>query len=81
MCEDGVVGTTKGLGLSQIAAQMGYGVSGAQKWYEVARVYNSGSMAPDGNLGEDGATDCYCSDIANRLIGWTEGESQCHLYG
>ncbi|KAI1615422.1 glucan 1,3-beta-glucosidase [Exophiala viscosa] len=52
----------------------------AQAFYRAARLYNSGlnSLPADGDLGGDpGATLCYSSDIANRLLGWVNGAKQC----
>jgi len=75
MIEDGVAGTTSGDGLKQLLdAATG---NGAQKYYEAARMYNSGSVDPSGNLGAGVATHCYSSDIANRLTGWSAGASTC----
>ncbi|KAL1799999.1 hypothetical protein ACET3X_000341 [Alternaria dauci] len=45
------------------------------KYYKAARRYNSGSQVTNPNLGH-GATACYASDIANRLIK-PFGESSC----
>lgn len=50
---------------------------GVAKYYKAARIYNSGSVAASGNLGDGIATHCYSSDIANRLKGWTTESSQC----
>lgn len=52
----------------------------AQKTYQAARIYNSGSLDPSGNLATNGATPCYASDIANRLTGFV-GTSSCTLSG
>ncbi|KAJ6085844.1 hypothetical protein N7486_010125 [Penicillium sp. IBT 16267x] len=75
MIVDGVEGTSAGDGLQQILAQEGG--SSATDYYKAARVYNSGSVASDGNLGQGGATACYASDVANRLLGWSSGTSSC----
>lgn len=77
MVKDGVTGTAQGPGLLQ-----NYGDAkgtGAQKYYRASRLYNSGSVPASGDLGAAGATECYCSDIANRLIGFANGDSQCTL--
>ncbi|KAL2423867.1 hypothetical protein ABEF95_008819 [Exophiala dermatitidis] len=62
---------------------VGGGVSDvAQAYYRAARLYNSGtsSMPANGDLGgAPGATLCYSSDIANRLMGWVTGPTACHL--
>lgn len=78
MVQQGVSGTSSGAGLQQCATQAPG--TGAQRYYQAARIYNSGSLPTDGNLGDAlGSTSCYASDIANRLIGWTSGVSQCTL--
>jgi hypothetical protein len=75
MIEDGVAGTAAGDGLKQLLdAAKGDGV---QKFYQAARMYNSGSLDQSGNLGLGVATHCYSSDIANRLTGWSAGVSKC----
>lgn len=81
MVKDGAAGTTQGDGLKQCLEKSkgGTDVIGdeATYYYQAARRYNSGSLAPDGDLGHGGATPCYCSDVANRLIGWSNGTSSC----
>lgn len=79
MIEDGTTGTPDGDGLKQLLAQAAsqYGASGATMYYMAARMYNSGSVASSGNLGQGGATACYASDIANRLLGWSTGITAC----
>jgi hypothetical protein len=75
MVQDGVAGTATGDGLQQLFAHAAGET--AQKYYRAARMYNSGSLDASGSLGRGGATACYCSDIANRLLGWSQGPSQC----
>ena len=78
MVLDGAGGTANGDGLAGILNNLGGGNS--QAYYRAARQYNSGSIAPDGNLNEGGpSTNCYASDIANRLTGWVWAESACSL--
>lgn len=77
MCQDGIQGTSAGPGLEQLVKQAGS--SGAETFYRAARMYNSGSIPTDGDLGAPGAMRCYCSDIANRLTGWFSGPSTCSL--
>lgn len=77
MVSDGVAGTASGPGLKDDLEECPS--EGAQKYYEAARIYNAGSIPSDGNLGAAGATACYCSDVANRLTGWTTAESGCTL--
>lgn len=78
MIKDGVEGTATGAGLKQALAQ--YANEGAAKYYKAARVYNSGSIAPSGMLGQGVATHCYASDVANRLTGrLVGGPTGCHL--
>ena len=67
MISQGVAGTSSGAGLVQCISQAA--TSGATQYYIAARIYNSGSVAAGGNLGEGVATHCYSSDIANRLTG------------
>lgn len=52
------------------------GSTGVDKYYKASRIYNSGSIAPSGNLGGGVATHCYSSDIANRLQGWVTENSK-----
>jgi len=75
MITDGTAGTSSGWGLVDCIAHSG--ASDVSKYYIAARIYNSGSVAPGGNLGQGGATHCYVSDIANRLVGWASGPSAC----
>ncbi|KAJ2982947.1 hypothetical protein NQ176_g1050 [Zarea fungicola] len=77
MIQDGTNGTPSGDGLKQILAQVGG--SGAAQFYKASRVYNSGSIAASGLLQDGIATHCYSSDIANRLLGWSEGPSSCSI--
>lgn len=67
MISDGA-GVGLEFGLSQAIKQSG--ASDVSKYYKGARIYNSGSIAASGNLGDGIATHCYASDIANRLLGW-----------
>lgn len=76
MIVDGVEGTQAGPGLKTLLAEEG-GKSDVASFYKAARAYNSGTVASSGNLGQGGATHCYASDIANRLLGWTDGPSLC----
>lgn len=48
-------------------------------YLQAARIYNSGSIAPSGNLEDGIATHCYSSDIANRLTGWVNAATKCTL--
>ncbi|CRG89961.1 hypothetical protein PISL3812_07001 [Talaromyces islandicus] len=75
MIKDGTAGTSEGDGLQQLIAQTGS--DDVTKYYKAARMYNSGSIASSGNLGQGIATHCYVSDIANRLMGWATGPSSC----
>ncbi|KAJ5483876.1 hypothetical protein N7539_006076 [Penicillium diatomitis] len=77
MIRDGTMGTADGDGLQQLLAQNG-GAQDVTAYYKAARCYNSGSIAPNGNLGAGIATHCYASDIANRLLGWAAGTSSCN---
>jgi hypothetical protein len=64
---------------SRTASQAKATGEAAQKYYRTARTYNSGSLDASGSLGRGGATACYCSDIANRLLGWSQGASLCSV--
>ena len=77
MIRDGVIGTSSGDGLVQCLAAAG--TSDVSKYYRAARIYNSGSIAPSGDLGAGVATHCYASDIANRLTGWVLASMTCTL--
>ncbi|KAI9720843.1 MAG: hypothetical protein M1812_002682 [Candelaria pacifica] len=71
MIRDGTQGTNSGDGLVQ-------GINQSGNVYAAARIYNSGSIAKDGNLSNgNGATACYVSDIANRLTGWVNAKTNC----
>ena len=81
MIRDGVAGTGAGHGFAaDINAQgeidnVGY----AEAYYRAARLYNSGAIDDSGDLGKGSATHCYATDIANRLVGWTDSKSACTL--
>ncbi|TID25338.1 carbohydrate-binding module family 50 protein [Venturia nashicola] len=79
MIRDGVAGTPAGDGLVQTMAKTGS--SGTSKYYISARIYNSGSLAANGDLGGGVATHCYVSDVANRLTGWVYAKKTCSLDG
>jgi len=53
------------------------GSSDTQAYYRAARIYNSGSIDPSGNLGLGVATHYYVTDIANRLRGWAGDQTPC----
>lgn len=65
-------GKGRDYGLRQ-ALDMYDSVQSPRKFYLAARAYNAG---PHGvvaaHLEQGGATHCYASDIANRLLGWTD---------
>ncbi|KAH8706017.1 hypothetical protein BGW36DRAFT_285615 [Talaromyces proteolyticus] len=76
MIEDGTAGTDSGDGLANCINNAQ--TSDVSAYYRAARIYNSGSIAADGNLSNaNGATACYASDIANRLTGWVNAASTC----
>lgn len=75
MIQDGTGGTAAGPGLQQLLAQVG--VSDVSRFYKAAVLYNSGSIPANGQLEDATATRCYASDVANRLIGWSVGNSGC----
>ncbi|OAP59427.1 hypothetical protein AYL99_06725 [Fonsecaea erecta] len=78
MVLDGIAGTLSGDGLAGILNQVGG--QDARTYYRAARQYNTGSIAGNGDLDEGGySTNCYASDIANRLTGWVWAGSSCSL--
>ncbi|KXL44466.1 hypothetical protein M433DRAFT_68275 [Acidomyces richmondensis BFW] len=77
MIEDGTAGTASGDGLEQCIQQQGH--TDVSRFYRAARMYNGGSIAPSGDLGEGCCTACYASDIANRLTGWVNAPHDCTL--
>ena len=82
MIKDGTGGTLTGPGLVQLLQQAGNmteASNSSQNFYVAARLYNSGTIAKSGDLGQGTATHCYSSDIANRLIGWTSQPDTCTL--
>lgn len=72
MIEDGA-GVGREAGLTQSLKQSA--ANDVSKYYKAARIYNSGHVDESGNLGAGIATHCYATDVANRLIGWTDTES------
>jgi hypothetical protein len=76
-----VSGTSNGDGFAaDISAQADVdGIDYAEAYYRAARLYNSGAIDDSGDLGKGSATHCYASDIANRLVGWTDSQSTCTL--
>lgn len=79
MIRDGASGTSSGDGLVQLL-QKSNGLA-ATRYYKAARMYNSGSIDPSGDLGKGIATHCYSSDVANRLTGWVRTRKTCNLDG
>lgn len=76
-----VAGTDAGHGYAEdINAQSNVnGIEYAMAYYRAARLYNSGAIDPSGDLGKGSATHCYASDVANRLVGWTDSPTHCTL--
>lgn len=77
MTKDGICGTPlasgqgnqKGLEQDYEDPQVASATEAAQRWYRVARLYNSGSInATDLNDGFE-STACYVMDVANRVTG------------
>jgi len=71
MIVDGTQGTADGDGLVQLINTYG-------SYYTAFRAYNSGSVDQQDLSAGMGATPCYVSDVANRLLGWT-GSGSCSL--
>lgn len=53
----------------------------AQAFYRAARMYNSGffSFTQGSDLAQGGSSECYSSDIGNRLTGWYWAGNSCGL--
>lgn len=79
MIRDGSAGTDAGDGLAQCINKSDADDTAA--FYKAARIYNSGSIDASGDLGHGVATQCYASDIANRLTGWVHAPRKCTLDG
>jgi hypothetical protein len=62
MVSDGTAGTPSGDGLANCINESGWGTDA--DFYRAARIYNSGSIDPSGELQAGVATHCYASDIA-----------------
>lgn len=79
MIFDGTAGRPDSVCLVSVLNQAG--ATGAQGFYRAARLYNSGPYSLENTtiLEAPGATRCYASDIANRLIGWLGEGSRCPL--
>ena len=76
-----MAGTTAGHGFAEdINAQATYvGNEMAEAYYRGARLYNSGDIDKSGDLEKGDSEHCYASDIANRLMGWTDAATGCTL--
>lgn len=78
MVREGAIGTNEGDGLVQCLNKSG--AQDVSAYYKAARLYNSGEISQRG-LEWGGANNCYAMDIANRLTGWVESDTQCHFRG
>jgi len=76
MVNEGTAGTVAGEGLAEIINNLAGLYGDVAVFYKAARYYNAGEIPKDGDLGAPGATRCYASDIANRLIGWTSSTAR-----
>ncbi|KAF2859697.1 hypothetical protein K470DRAFT_218798 [Piedraia hortae CBS 480.64] len=79
MITDGVQGTASSSVYSLQGGIAQAGSTDVSRFYKAARIYNSGSIPAGGDLTSTAgaATNCYSSDIANRLVGWTSEVSGC----
>ena len=77
MIQDGTAGTPSGDGLEQCLQEQGH--TDVSRFYRAARMYNGGSIATSGDLGQGCCTLCYASDVANRLTGWVDAPHTCTL--
>ncbi|KAK4617955.1 hypothetical protein CLAFUW4_12508 [Fulvia fulva] len=78
MISQGTNGSNPG-DMSLVYALQKAGCDDVSKYYKAARIYNSGSVASDGDLAGGVATHCYASNVANRLTGWTTATCGCDL--
>lgn len=76
MIRDGVAGTVHGDGLVQMLSKAPR--RDDMKYYQAARMYNSGEIDPSEEMERGVATHCYVSDIANRLTGWSTTAKLCN---
>lgn len=81
MITDGVAGTANGPGLAGAITNAAFsGVEFTEAYYRAARLYNSGVIDTSQNLERGGgATHCYASDVANRIVGWVDSPTACTL--
>jgi len=82
MIFDGTRGTPYGDGLAGVLNQADAHLQTkdlARSFYSAARLYNSGSIDYNDLGNGEGSTNCYASDIANRLTGWVLAPSGCTL--
>lgn len=81
MIRDGVAGSSDGHGLAEdINAQKDHVDNEvAEAYYRAARLYNSGSIDASNDLEKSATEKCYASDVANRLMGWTDSQNTCTL--
>ncbi|KAL8924222.1 MAG: hypothetical protein Q9208_004186 [Pyrenodesmia sp. 3 TL-2023] len=79
MIREGTAGTSydTGMGLVIALRQAVGAIDDVARYYRAARIYNSGSVDPSGDLMLGVATHCYASDIANRLRGWVLADDGC----
>jgi len=80
MITDGTQGTSSGDGLAALlnqADQQLHTVDLGRSYYSAARLYNSGSIDWSDLGNGEGSTNCYASDVANRLMGWVLAPSGC----
>ncbi|KAL8748497.1 MAG: hypothetical protein Q9184_007260, partial [Pyrenodesmia sp. 2 TL-2023] len=79
MIREGTAGTSydTGMGLVIALRQAVGAIDDVARYYRAARIYNSGSVDPSGDLMLGVATHCYASDIANRLRGWVLADDAC----
>lgn len=79
MIREGTAGTSydTGMGLVIALRQAQGAIDDVARYYRAARIYNSGSVDPSGDLMLGVATHCYASDIANRLRGWVVADDGC----
>ncbi|KAF2861803.1 hypothetical protein K470DRAFT_285272 [Piedraia hortae CBS 480.64] len=79
MISNEVIGTSCSTTYSLKGAITKSGAQDASRFYKAAGTYSSGSIPAneDPTTTVGAATNCYSSEVANRFIGWTKGDSAC----
>jgi hypothetical protein len=82
MVHDGVFGSAVQPDNGFLPLMKSKGGVNTKNYYLAAKMYNSGVNSDLVSLSiSSSGTPCYASDIANRLTGWTGGQSSCPKSG